>query len=409
MNHLYVWMTLSDGAQLLVGELRVSEPDLARGGRLSGEFRYHADYLSDSNAFALDPLHLPLGAHPIHCGNSVTGIHGVFEDSLPDAWGRAILSRRFNLTRQQQQAHRLLPLIGAEAMGALSYSNTNSYPPKAEEARVTDLSELAQAVEQFEREPDASSELLRGLYLAGSSPGGARPKVLVRDNDHWIAKLASVNDVIDIVGIEAACLSLAKDAGISVPDYRLEGFGSRRGLLVRRFDCTERGGRNHMLSMQSLLNAQGYYYLGYPDMADLVRRVTDRPGDDLAMLYRQAVFNALLGNTDDHLKNFAMMHADGSWRLTPAYDLLPDVKASREHVLHYGSAGTQPTLQSLPDIGRLFGLAPKRSTQIVEQVASALNGFRDACEQFDVPSADIDLMVQRIPYFRKQASSKYGL
>lgn len=35
------------------------------------------------------------------------------------------------------------------------------------------------------------------------------------------------------------------------------------------------------------------------------------------------VFNYLIGNKDDHAKNFAFLYRDGGWHFAPAYDLLP--------------------------------------------------------------------------------------
>lgn len=61
---------------------------------------------------------------------------------------------------------------------------------------------------------------------------------------------------------------------------------------------------------------------------------------DLARLFRHALFNGLAGNTDDHLKNFAMLHRAGGYRLSPAYDLIPDIAANQEHVLFSAGSGT---------------------------------------------------------------------
>ncbi len=58
-------------------------------------------------------------------------------------------------------------------------------------------------------------------------------------------------------------------------------------------------------------------------LADVIRHVSTQPGQDLQRLYRQMVFNVMLGNTDDHLKNFIMLHNDEGWRLSPAFDLVP--------------------------------------------------------------------------------------
>src|SRR5690625_2737088 len=116
--------------------------------------------------------------------------------------------------------------------------------------------------------------------------------------------------------------------------------------------------RYHMLSLQSLLGAgEGWYELGYADLARPLRRHSYRPQEDLTAFFRQAAFNAAIGNTDDHLKNFSLLHDERGWRLTPAYDLLPNIAGSLDHVLSFGPAFGLPTRAELMALGRHIGLA----------------------------------------------------
>jgi serine/threonine-protein kinase HipA len=282
-------------------------------------------------------------------------------------------------------------------MGALVYTTNPEYPGDNEEARLPDLSDLAAAAARYEQEPDAPMDELMRLFQAGSSPGGARPKVLINDDGkHWLAKFPSIKDSLDMVRIEAATLATARKAGIEIPEFEVLNLGSRSALLVKRFDVTKQGGRNHVVSMQTLLGATGYYYLGYADMADVVRRLSDVPGKDLRGLYRQCVFNALIGNTDDHLKNFAMLYCEQGWRLTQAFDLLPDVNNNREHVLHFGVAGTIPSIDALPPLGKLFGLSTKKTQLIIDEVRSAIKEFPAQCDAYAVPNQDVEVLINRI-------------
>jgi serine/threonine-protein kinase HipA len=364
---------------------------------MRGEFRYTKEFLKQTKAFALDPFHLPLESAPTRAEEPATGIHAVFEDSLPDAWGRAIMCRRYNLPRNRQRAAYLLELLGSEALGALAYTTTLEWPGDNMKACLPDLSDLAAAAARYEQEPDAPMDELMRLFEAGSSPGGARPKVLINDeNEHWLAKFPSIKDSCDMVHIEAATLATARIAGINVPEFKVLDLGSRSALLVKRFDVTEQGGRNHVVSMKTLLGATNYYYFGYADMADIVRRLSDIPGKDLRGLFRQCVFNALIGNTDDHLKNFAMMRSDKGWHLTQAFDLLPDVNNNREHVLHFGAAGTTPSIDDLPPLGKLFSLSTKMTQMIVDDVRSAIKEFPAQCKAYAVPTQDAEVIISRI-------------
>jgi serine/threonine-protein kinase HipA len=161
------------------------------------------------------------------------------------------------------------------------------------------------------------------LFRAGSSPGGARPKALVTDEGGaYLAKFASIKDHLDVVTLEAAAMELARLSGLETADTRLERFGGRNCLLVKRFDIHPAGGRNHLISMQSLLKADGYYNAGYRDPAMVIKQVSSAPKRDLRMLYRQMAFNGMIGNTDDHLKNFCMRHDDRGWRLSAKSEII---------------------------------------------------------------------------------------
>jgi serine/threonine-protein kinase HipA len=388
---LQVWLRTLAGALLPAGEVRVADPDQRRGGLLRGEFRYHAPFLDHPDAFALDPLHLPLNPGVFAAERPHSGIHACFEDSLPDAWGRGLLIRRHALPRHRQTPPELLALLGADALGALAYTTDSDAPtPSAAAAPAPALESLIKAAERYDRDPGAvDDQALALLFQAASSPGGARPKLLIEQaGKGYIAKLAAARDEVDMVRVEAACLALARDAGLPVPAFQVASFGRRSALLVERFDQAPAAGRYHVLSLQTLTGAEGYYQLGYSDLADCVRRVSARPETDLPALYRQMAFNAVLGNTDDHLKNFALRREPAGWRLTPAFDLLPDVAQRGEHCLHFGPVGHRPSLAALRTLAGAFGLSGQRAGRTLAEVGAAVAGWRGRFDEYGVPAAD---------------------
>jgi len=93
MIRLDVWLTLPSGESVKAGTLVVADSDSARGERLQGQFRYTPEYLEHPEAFPLDPLNLPLSAETFDANRPRAGVHGVFEDSLPDDWGRKQIGR----------------------------------------------------------------------------------------------------------------------------------------------------------------------------------------------------------------------------------------------------------------------------------------------------------------------------
>jgi serine/threonine-protein kinase HipA len=391
MIRLDVWLTLPSGESTQAGALVVADPDDTRGG-LEGQFRYNPAYLELPEVFPLDPLHLPLSTEIFNANRSRAGVHGVFEDSLPDAWGRRLLVQRYNLGRGEQRVPQLLWLLGNQGLGALSYVEKGQPDLKGRGVSIRHLQELVILAEKFEQDPSITTDdELSLLFQAGSSPGGARPKALVEDEKGaaYLAKFASTKDQLDVVSLEASAMELARRAGIETAATKLLTLGSRKCVLVKRFDINEAGGRNHLVSMQSLLKADGYYNAGYRDLADVIRHVSAQPNIDLEKLYRQMAFNLMIGNTDDHLKNFLMLHEDAGWRLSPAFDLVPNIGFNQEHVLRIGLYNRLPDLETLYAEAKYFGIKRRRQAEgIVGDVREAIRAWPEVFSASGVPEKD---------------------
>jgi serine/threonine-protein kinase HipA len=240
------------------------------------------------------------------------------------------------------------------------------------------------------------------LLGAGTSPGGARPKALVFDaqkGEHCLAKFPSIKDQVNVVCIEAATMGLAAKAGLDVPAIRLVRCGSRPVLLVRRFDLMPPG-RRHMVSLQTLMKAKGYYVCRYGDILNTVRKVSAEPMEDMERLFRQMVFNGVVNNTDDHLKNFWMLcDNERGWRLSPAFDLVPDIGQNGEHVLFFELDPVYPGRKNLERLGRDWGVS--RANRIVEEVFEAVTGWKEEFSSFGVSSADISRFSEIDDYLQR--------
>lgn len=204
-----------------------------------------------------------------------------------------------------------------------------------------------------------------------------------------MAKFPSIKDRFDMVALEVATLHLASQAGLTVPTTRLHHCGERKVLLSERFDVTPQSGRRHVISIQTLLQADDYYVLGYGDLADCLRRYSDRPGENLRELYRHMVFNVAIGNTDDHLKNFAMLHDDDGYRLTQAFDLIPNCGENREHVLRFDLTATPPERTALLQVAKRYNLNATKAEGILDEVLDAVVAWRQVFEEYTVPPHDI--------------------
>jgi serine/threonine-protein kinase HipA len=252
------------------------------------------------------------------------------------------------------------------------------------------LDRLVEAAERFEHGEEDNPDIT-ALLGAGSSPGGARPKAVVYDaatDEQYIAKFPSSKDRFNVVCVEAATMSLAAKAGLVVPNTRLVPCGNKHVLLVSRFDLGP-AGRRHMISLQTLLKATGEYVNRYSDILGIIRKISKEPETDSVRFFRQACFNSAVDNTDDHLKNFWMVHSHQSgWRLSPAFDLNPDIgQNGGQHVLFYGESQYSPGKAKLERMGREWGI-PKPQT-IVEEVFEAVTNWKEEFATFGVPEEDI--------------------
>ncbi len=391
IQQIFVWTQDPHGRFLRAGTLRVRGPDPVHG-TLTGAFRYEEGYLANAGAFPLDPIHLPLSPEVFEARRPRSGVQGVFEDALPDEWGRALLIRRHQLSATESRVPDLLLVMGGEGMGALSFSARRSPRRTDPSVALRDLESLVQAVADYEQSGALPSDLaIRALLRAGSSPGGARPKALVRDGAAlYLAKFPSAKDPVgvDMVRVEAASLALARQAGIETAETRVVLCGSRPVLLSRRFDVSPQGGRYHQISLQSLMGVDGYYFETYGRLAEVIGRVSSAPNIDRPAIYRRIVFHALLGHTDDHLKNILMQHDGQGFRLAPAFDLAPDVFQRGEHILGFGTHGPRPSRTALADLGAVCGLSSEQAGAIRAQVAGAVKGWDAVFAQEGVSPAE---------------------
>lgn len=380
-----VYITLPDARVLKVGEVVFQDP--RPNGDYRSAFRYDPAWIDNPDAFPLDPEWLPLETEEIQADRLEPPM-GVFRDALPDAWGRRLRIRKAGLKGTGQLDPTLLGLLANHGLGALSFMPSGSDPCPMEDpsARTIELEDLLQAAEDIARGRETTSAI-EALFRAGGSPGGVRPKALVRDTDgrRWLAKFPASGDLFDIVGLEAATLRTAALAGLDVPESRLVHVnGGRKALLVERFDVTGADGRNHMLSAASLLGeGAGRYVQGYEEVFEALARHAGAPDGDLAALFRHTVFNAAIGNTDDHLRNLVVVRAENGWGLSPSFDLLPDVAEKREHVLsvdghhHIANAGALMTITERFRVPRTNG--------IIEDVLEAVERFSEIAMESGVP------------------------
>lgn len=365
--------------QLVVGTLAEQERRIY--------FEYAADFLR--SPLPISPFKLP--ARPglfEHAERGFAEVFGVFNDSLPDGWGLLLMDREFR--KQGWNPRMLSPLdrlayIGTRGMGALTY-----HPPtdtEEEEGLGIDLAVLAR---QAERVLEGSAEeVLPALRIAGGSPGGARPKVLVGVRDdgrivsgasdlpegyrHFLVKFGAREDAPDIGAVEAAYALMAREAGIDVPPTRLfETTDGGRYFGAERFD-REGNARLHMHTLGGLLHAShrvpSMEYEGFLKAT----LILTRDQRQVTEAFRRMVFNVLAHNRDDHVKNFSyLMRRDGTWSLAPAYDLVFSEGPGGQHTMAVAGEAERPTERDMLRVAEDCDIEPHRAREIIQEVRNAV-------------------------------------
>ncbi|MCU0698722.1 MAG: type II toxin-antitoxin system HipA family toxin [Myxococcaceae bacterium] len=356
-----------------------------RAGVPLGQLVYGRRYLARADAVPLDPFELPLSERRFETVR-LGGFFGCLRDSSPDFWGRRVIERHVPAPLDELD---LLLHAPDDRAGALSFGlGPEPPPPLRRFNRTVSLERIQRAADAVLAEPtsvrdDSAQSQTREFLLIGTSMGGARPKAVIEhEGALWLAKFNLPSDRWNMARVEAAMLRLARACGITTPDSQVRGVGGRDVLLVRRFDreSTSAGYRRaRMLSGLTLLGADEDVTRrdrwSYLELAEVLRRLSADPSKDSEQLFRRMVFNALTSNTDDHPRNHAAIAWDETWRLSPAYDLVPQPAVSldrRDLALTVGSLGRWANAKNLVSEAQRFLLSAERAQQLVDELETVV-------------------------------------
>ena len=360
-------------------------------------FEYDASFIASE--IEISPIKLPLRLGVSIADTTIfDGLFGVFNDSLPDGWGRLLLDRtveKYGIHRGQLNPLDRLAYVGRHGMGALSYEpelgleNTDDVPLALDR-----IAEESAAVLAGENE-EVFEELLR---LNGSS-SGARPKIVAQVSTdkkriihgqqelqsgfaHWMIKFPSSQDARDMGAIEYAYSLMAKDAGVEMPETHLFRTKRNKYFGTKRFD-RDGDARIHMHSLGGLIHADHRSpSLDY----DTVLRVTlalTRNIQDAEKAYALACFNVLAHNRDDHVKNFSfLLNARNEWIFAPAYDLVFSYGPGGEQSMLVMGEGRNPGTAQLQALGKQHRI--RNALEILAKVIRAVANWPRYAELADV-------------------------
>lgn len=373
----------------------------------TGRFVYGRSYLERSDAFALDPIHLPL-LEKHHICTLQHGIFGVLADAGADAWGRRLILQM----HESQPQNELEFLIAGAGMGvgALSFSlSREKTKAKRSLNSLSDIELLLQGKNDLLANEQVSDEV-KQAFIYGSSMGGARPKTLLSHNQKdYLVKFNKPDDVYNVARVEHATMRMLAELD-SVQVAPTQIVTSKSGedlLLVQRFDRNGAQVSHHFISANSLLT-EGVVnqrslktWYSYGQLAELMRQHST-VASDAHELFQRMVFNVLIGNTDDHARNHAWLYSlpaaqeAHAWRLSPAYDVLP-ISATRQHALGIGDEGRLGTKENLLSQASRFGLQDFKARQFFNKVQELVAEWPRYMKQHEVNDADLARLEKIIP------------
>lgn len=395
-------------------------------------FEYDPGFLK--KGLDLSPIHLGVAAAVRGDGlfafpglNNATflGLPGLLADALPDKFGNLVIAAW--LARQGRSADSFSPVerlcyTGRRAMGALEFA-----PPvqrgldRSVPVEIAALVDLAQQITTQREALDVeigtndkeNAEALLDILRVGTSAGGARPKAVIAinpagkvvsgqadvpsDYDYWVLKFDGVND--QELGapqgygrIEYAYYLMAEAAGIAMTECRLLEENGRAHFMTRRFD-RQGGEKVHLHSLCGMahydFNLAGAY--GYEQAFAVMRQLRLTKADALEQ-YRRMVFNVIARNQDDHTKNIAfLMHRDGRWRLSPAFDVIyshnPAGQWTHQHQMTINGKRDHFTRADLIAVGESISIP--QPARIIDAVRQAVASWPQFARQAGVAPARI--------------------
>jgi serine/threonine-protein kinase HipA len=397
-----------DASKKKVGELVVSANTIY--------FKYDSDFLN--SGLNISPFKLPLNNTIVQAPiTPFNGLFGVFNDSLPDGWGKLLLDR--NLQNKGINPNQISPLdrlsfVGKNGMGALTYQ------PEFEEntfsSALLDLDLLHKEMNIVLN--GESSEIIDDLFLLGGSSGGARPKInigynpttshIIHDDGNlpegfepWIIKFPSSFDQIDAAQIEFVYHKMAIAAGLEMmPCQLFEGKTGRYYFGTKRFDRNHNN-RTHLHTASGLLHDDfRMSSLDYGHLMDAAFQL-EKDIRVYEKILRLAAFNLYSHNRDDHSKNFSfLMTKNGIWQLAPVYDLTFSFSSFGSHSTSFAGEYKNPTQEHLIELANVFGI--KNPKPIIEEVKQAISNWKNTAKLYNVSTESTKLIEKTIENLLRQ-------
>ena len=365
-------------------------------------FQYEKPFLKLS--LPLSPFNLPLSEKVFKAPEEpFNQLHGLFADSLPDEWGLLLMDRYLRqkgIDLNSVTALDRLLYVGSTAMGALTYE-----PDLSEQNTETTLDICTLSREAEKVYTGSTDDVLPELLRVGTSPGGARPKIIVgikgdqiiagehdlsQAYEAWLIKFHTKMQPHSEEGlIEEAYAQLVKKSGINMPETKLLNANDKHFFAVKRFDRYDNN-RLHVHSLAGLVHANFRTFdFDYESFFKITALLT-KNSDDVKQAFRRMVFNLLAVNCDDHTKNFSfIMNNDGRWRLSPAYDITFNTGRNHEQSMSIAGYGKNIPERVFYELGGKFELDDEQVKQVFVEISDSLSHWQTIAKSLCIDKSTI--------------------
>lgn len=384
-------------------------------GRKTMSFEYDQEWLKKEKFYLLDP---DIEWFKGHQFPNKKENFGVFNDAMPDTWGRTLMKKReAQLAKQEDRPARILHdidyLLGVNdesRMGGLRFKldKNGSFlnnDPQMSIPHLTRLRELQDGISLIEsnRNDKEVKKWLAILLAPGSSLGGARPKANVLDENGqmWIAKFPSKDDVIDKGAWEFLAHKLANNAGLKTTSCMLQKvIGKHHTFLIKRFDRSRKT-RTHFASAMTMTGNNEDTIkenpASYLDIAEFIQFNSSENKVELHELWRRIIFNIAISNTDDHLRNHGFLLGFYGWILSPVFDINPSVDKDGL-AINIDENDNALDFELAKSVGEYFQLTNTRMNQIISEVCSAVKNWRSEAKKIGISKNEQELMEAAFKY-----------
>lgn len=370
------------------------------------QFEYEDEFKSQN--LEISPLEISTETTVIFTqssnANTFAGLPGVIADCLPDRFGMRVIrdfyKNKYRLEEHEINVIRKLLYISNRAIGALEFLPSIGDQNDKPEDQFLEIQSLRdEAKKTLEGKADV---VTAKIMKVGGSAGGAQAKALIDYNPTteqiksgfaaatpgFIPAMIKFDGVRDgdeegrYGRLEYTYCEMARKCGLEVPKTYLLEEEARAHFIIERFDRNEEKEKNyHYASLCGLLTKDYMqkHSCSYEEYFQLTSYLT-KNASQVVSAFKQAVFNIIFRNQDDHTKNFGfLMDRDGDWKLAPAFDLnyVFDGGNAKTHQMKLNSKDDNFEYTDFLASGKEVGIKESQIKKIINDTLSVANEFKD--------------------------------